>query len=90
MRYNTKYMKKIIANNERKGDGEGMSEKIKVIYGGQQMRKARLKAGIGSQKELADRTGIRPNIISDLERGQRMMSEKWSGLISEAIATYSS
>ncbi len=54
------------------------------------MRKARLNAGIGSQKELADRTGIAPNIISDLERGQRMMSQKWSGLISEAIATYSS
>jgi len=66
-----------------------MSEKIKVIYGGRQMRAARLKAGIGSQKELAERTGIAPNIISDLERGQRLMSPSWSDRICEAINNYS-
>jgi|GEM_PF-5490841 len=51
--------------------GEDVEEESQVIYGGKQMRTARLKAGIGSQKELADRTGIAPNIISDLERGVR-------------------
>lgn len=69
--------------------GEGVGEENQVIYGGKQMRNARLKAGIGSQKELADRTGIAPNIISDLERGQRLMSPSWSDRISEAIKSYS-
>jgi len=53
------------------------------------MRDARLKAGIGSQKELANRTGIAPNIISDLERGQRSMSPTWAKLIAEAVGVYS-
>ncbi len=53
------------------------------------MRNARLKAGIGSQKELADRAGISPNIISDLERGQRLMNQKWSDRICEVINNYS-
>lgn len=66
-----------------------MSKKGQIIYGGSQMRTARLKAGIGSQKELADRVGIAPSIISDLERGQRSMSPSWSDRISEVINNYS-
>ena len=89
MRYNTNYMKEMSVRNEGKGNGEGMDKKSQVIYGGRQMRDARLKAGIGSQKELADRTGIAPNIISDLERGQRLMSPNWAKLIGEAIGAYS-
>jgi ribosome-binding protein aMBF1 (putative translation factor) len=60
-----------------------------VIYGGRKMRDARLKAGIRSQKELANKTGIAPNIISDLERGQRSMSPTWAKQIAEAIGVYS-
>ena len=59
-----------------------------MIYDGRKMRDARLKAGIGTQKELADRTGIAPNIISDLERGQRSMSPTWAKRIAEAIGVY--
>ena len=66
-----------------------MIEKNQVIYGGQKMRDARLKAGIGSQKELADRTSIAPNIISDLERGKRSMSPTWAKRIAEAVGVYS-
>lgn len=65
-----------------------MREKSQVIYGGRKIRAARLKAGIGSQKELADRTGIAPNIISDLERGQRSMSPTWAKRIAEAVGVY--
>lgn len=66
-----------------------MREKSQVIYDGRKMRDARLKAGIGSQKELANRTGIAPNIISDLERGQRSMSPTWAKRIAEAVGVYS-
>ncbi|TGE31885.1 helix-turn-helix transcriptional regulator [Desulfosporosinus sp. Sb-LF] len=66
-----------------------MSERSQVIYAGRTMRDARLKAGIGSQRELADRTGIAPSIISDLERGRRSMSPNWSKRISEALSAYS-
>ncbi|HEY8909083.1 MAG TPA: helix-turn-helix transcriptional regulator [Desulfosporosinus sp.] len=65
-----------------------MNEKSQAIYGGRKMRDARLNAGIRSQKELADRTGIAPNIISDLERGQRSMSPNWARRIAEAIGDY--
>lgn len=67
-----------------------MGEKIQVIYGGRKLRDARLKAGIGSQKELAARTGIAPNIISDLERGRRLMSPTWAKRIAEVVEAYSS
>ena len=70
-------------------EGECVKEKSQVIYGGPKMRTARLQAGIGSQKELADRTGIAANIISDLERGQRSMSPTWAKRIAEAIEVYS-
>ncbi|MDR3543953.1 MAG: helix-turn-helix transcriptional regulator [Desulfosporosinus sp.] len=62
-----------------------MSEKRQMIYGGQKMRNARLKAAIGTQKELAERTGIPANIISDLERGKRQMSPSWAKRIAEAV-----
>jgi len=56
-----------------------------VIYAGKKMRNARLKAGIGSQKELAEKTGISASIISDLERGKRLMSPTWAKRIAEAV-----
>ena len=62
-----------------------MREKKQVIYAGQKMRTARLKAAIGTQKELAERTGIPANIISDLERGKRQMSPAWAKRIAEAV-----
>lgn len=62
-----------------------MSERSQVIYAGQTLRKARLKAAIGTQKELAERTGIPANIISDLERGKRKMSPTWAKRIAETI-----
>ncbi len=62
-----------------------MRERSKVIYAGQKMRKARLEAAIGTQKELADKTGIPANIISDLERGKRRMSPRWAKLIAEVV-----
>jgi ribosome-binding protein aMBF1 (putative translation factor) len=70
-------------------EGRLVKGKIQVIYGGKKIRDARLKAGIVSQNELADRTGIAPNIISDLERGQRSMSPTWAKLIAEALGIYS-
>lgn len=65
-----------------------MKEYSEVIYSGQKMRDARRKAGIWSQKELADRAGIAPNIISDLERGQRSLNATWANRIAEAIGIY--
>ncbi|KUO77504.1 MAG: DNA-binding protein [Desulfosporosinus sp. BRH_c37] len=62
-----------------------MSERSKVIYLGQKVRKARLKAAIGTQKELAEKTGIPANIISDLERGKRQMSPTWAKKIAEVV-----
>lgn len=62
-----------------------MSEKDKVIYAGQKIRRARLKAAIGTQKELAEKTGIPANIISDLERGKRQISPTWAKRIAEAV-----
>jgi transcriptional regulator with XRE-family HTH domain len=56
-----------------------------VIYRGQKIRNARLKAGIGTQKELAEKTGISANIISDLERGKRLMSPTWARRIAEIV-----
>lgn len=62
-----------------------MRERHQVIYAGQKMRKARLEAAIGTQKELAEKTGIPANIISDLERGKRKMSPAWAKRIAEAV-----
>ena len=56
-----------------------------MIYANQKMRKARLEAAIGTQKELAEKTGIRANIISDLERGKRKMSPSWAKRIAEVV-----
>lgn len=66
-----------------------MEKNHQMSYGGQKMRDARRKAGIWSQKELADRTGIAANIISDLERGQRSMSPTWARRIAEEIGILS-
>lgn len=52
---------------------------------GQKMREARLKAIIGSQKELAQKAGISATIISDLERGKRPMSPTWARRIAEVV-----
>ena len=62
-----------------------MSRRSQVIYRGQKIRNARLKAGIGTQKELAEKTGISANIISDLERGKRLMSPTWARRIAEIV-----
>lgn len=62
-----------------------MSERSKVIYSGQKVRNARLKAGIGTQKELAEKTGIPANIISDLERGKRQISPAWAQRIAKVV-----
>jgi len=62
-----------------------LREKNQVIYEGQKIRKARLKAAIGTQKELAEKAGIPANIISDLERGKRQMSPTWAKRIAEAV-----
>lgn len=65
-----------------------MSRRSPVIYMGQKIRSARLKAGIGTQKELAEKTGISANIISDLERGKRQMSPAWARRIAEIVGGY--
>ena len=62
-----------------------MRERSQVIYKGHKLRKARLEAAIGTQKELADKTGIPANIISDLERGKRLMSPTWAKRIAEEV-----
>jgi len=62
-----------------------LSRRSQVIYRGQKIRNARLKAGIGTQKELAEKTGISANIISDLERGKRLMSPTWARRIAEIV-----
>lgn len=58
-----------------------------VTYGGNKLRKLRLRAEIATQKELAERTGIAPSIISDLERGRREMNPSWAMRIAEAVGT---
>ncbi|MGC7870027.1 helix-turn-helix domain-containing protein [Desulfosporosinus sp. SYSU MS00001] len=62
-----------------------MGKQGHVIYYGQKLRKARLEAAIGTQKELSVRTGIPANIISDLERGKRRMSPSWAQKIAEVL-----
>ena len=62
--------------------------KNQVVYVGQRLRTARLEASIGTQKELAERTGIPPNIISDLERGKRQMSRTWAMRIGKVVKVY--
>ena len=62
-----------------------MREKDQEFNAGQKIRKARLEAAIGTQKELSEKTGIPANIISDLERGKRQMSPKWAKQICEVI-----
>ncbi|MHB1405417.1 MAG: helix-turn-helix domain-containing protein [Desulfitobacteriaceae bacterium] len=61
-----------------------MSEE-QAVYRGWKIREARLRAAIGTQKELALRTGLAPNIISDLERGRRNVSPAWAMRIAEAV-----
>lgn len=57
----------------------------RVYYKGKRLRLARLTAEIWTQKELAERTGIAPCIISDLERGARPLSPAWAMRIAEAV-----
>jgi len=52
---------------------------------GQKMREARLRAIIGSQKELGEKAGISATIISDLERGKRPMNPTWTRKIAEVV-----
>lgn len=54
-------------------------------YAGQKMREARLRAIIGSQKELGEKAGISATIISDLERGKRLMNPTWARKIAEVV-----
>jgi len=61
-----------------------MSES-KVAYSSERIKQARLKAAIATQRELAERTGLAPNIISDLERGKRRVSPAWAMRIAEAV-----
>lgn len=60
-----------------------MSEEVQ--HKGNFLKKARLNSGIWTQKELAERTGIAACIISDLERGRRVMSPAWAKKIGEAL-----
>lgn len=62
-----------------------MNDRHQVDYAGQKVRKARLEAAIGTQKELAEKTGIPANIISDLERGKRQISPAWARRIAEVV-----
>lgn len=59
----------------------------KVVYHGKKIRRARLRAGIATQKELAEVTDISPTIISDLERGRRPMTPAWAMRIAEAVGS---
>lgn len=54
-------------------------------YTGQKVREARLRALIGSQRELGEKAGISATIISDLERGKRPMSPTWAKKIAEVV-----
>ena len=45
---------------------------------------ARLKAGL-TQAELADKTGIRQNMISDYERGRRTFSDDMAKRLSKVL-----
>ena len=58
-----------------------------VQYSCNKIRGLRLQAKIATQKELADRTGISPTIISDLERGRREINPSWAMRIAEAVGT---
>lgn len=61
-----------------------MSEE-QVRYGSPKIRQARIQAAIMTQRELAERTGLAPNIISDLERGKRKVSPSWAMRIADAV-----
>lgn len=58
-----------------------------VPYQGNKVRSFRLRAEIATQKELSQRTGISPTIISDLERGRRELNPSWAIRIAEAVGT---
>lgn len=58
-----------------------------VHYRVNKVRTLRLRAEIATQKELSERTGIAPSIISDLERGRREMNATWAMRIAEAVGT---
>jgi len=61
-----------------------MSEN-QAAYGSSRIKPARIQAEILTQRELAERTGLAPNIISDLERGKRKVSPAWAMRIAEAV-----
>lgn len=68
-----------------------MSEEQKIYHqhqklasAGWKLREARLCAAIATQKELAEQTGIAPNIISDLECGRRRITPSWAKKIAQA------
>ncbi|MDA8229132.1 MAG: helix-turn-helix transcriptional regulator [Desulfitobacterium hafniense] len=58
-----------------------------VVYKQSKVKQARLLARIATQKELAQLTGISPNIISDLERSYRKMTPSWAMRIAEVVGT---
>ena len=51
---------------------------------GNMLAGARLKAGM-TQAELAEKMGIKQNMISDYERGKRKISEKMAGRFGEVL-----
>lgn len=46
---------------------------------------ARLRAGL-TQAQLADKLGIRQNMVSDYERGRRMYSDAMAERLSQTLA----
>ncbi|MBO4303535.1 MAG: helix-turn-helix transcriptional regulator [Lentisphaeria bacterium] len=48
---------------------------------------ARLKAGL-TQKQLADKTGIRQSVISEYENGKRRMTMKMARKFASALHTF--
>ena len=62
----------------------------KKYLSGTRVREYRLKAGIGTQKELAELTGISPTIISELERGKRSVTPKYADRIAEKLGVKTS
>lgn len=51
------------------------------------IRRARLQAGIATQRELAELTGLHPSIISGLERSKRRLNATWALKIGQATGT---
>jgi transcriptional regulator with XRE-family HTH domain len=51
---------------------------------GNLLEAARLRAGL-KQKELADKIGVKQNMISDYERGKRRLSKQMAARIADVL-----